>query len=50
MSSFLFALVLFFVVLGLWLLPGKLSRVLYRFGKRFIRKQIKHEIRRFKPW
>lgn len=44
----LFPLALIIIVMGLWLLPGKLTKVLFKFAKRFIRRQIKHEIRRFK--
>lgn len=43
-----FVIVFVLVVFVLWLLPGSLEKVFSKYVKRFLKKQIKHEIRRFK--
>lgn len=45
----MFVILFVLAVFSIWILPEKLYKFSIRFGKRFIRKQIKHELRRFKP-
>jgi hypothetical protein len=48
MNEALFVIGFVSIFFILWLLPGKLEKKFFKFGKKLVKKQIKHEIKRFK--